>query len=191
MFDYHLLDMFEFGVDATTYQSIKSFESVIDYKSNQQNNKSFNYGSKPALLFQGESFQNDPLLKEMKTFFIDYFNGEVMKKFNLITLDHVIVFTVINLDEIAMEKQKQYKLDKNGNGAIIMLRHYNIEYQSSSHNKLPFVHLKEIGPSMDLTLRRFERGNDEIIKKSKENVNQTLLNTKPKRKNVFLDKLFK
>ena len=57
-------------------------------------------------------------------------------------------------------------MDQDENGAIIMLRHYKIEYQSSSHTKLPFVHLTKIGPAMDMKLGRYERGNDEIIKKS-------------------------
>eukprot|EP01084_Bolivina_argentea_P276467 471734_1 len=190
-FDFNLLDMYEFGIDATTYQSIKSFQSVIDYKSNDPKNKSFSYGSKPALLFQGESFQNDPLLKDIKSFFIDYFNGQVMKKFNLITLDHVIVFTVINLDEISMDKQTEYKLNENGNGPIIMFRHYKIEYQSSSHSKLSYAHLTEIGPAMDMKLRRFEKGNDEIIKLSKQRIDKQLLTRKPKQKNVYLDNVFK
>ena len=192
MWDYQLLDMYEFGINGRTFQSMESFKSVNDYKSNNPKSKSFSFGSKPALLFQGESFENDPLLKEIRKFFIDYFNGEAMKKFNMATLDHVIVLTLINLDEIAADKQQEYQLQSEygGNGPIIMFRHYKIEYQSSSHNKLPFVHLSEIGPSMDLMLRRFEKGNDEIIAKSKEQCS-ALLSKRPKQKNVALDSLLK
>ena len=189
MYDYELLEMYEFGINNKTYQSIESFQSIIDYKSNEKNNKSFNFGSKPGILFQGESFQNDPLLKDIKLFFLDYFNGELMKKFNLITFDHIIVFTVINCDEINISKQNQYGI----NGIILLLRHYKIEYQSSSSSKLPFIHLKEIGPSIDLNLRRFEKGNDEIIKQSMNNINKikSILNKKPRQKNIYLDKMLK
>merc|ERR1712130_936464 len=99
-------------------------------------------------------------------------------------------------DEIAADKQAEYALDgeygagNEGIGLVLMFRHYKVEYQSSSHQKLPFVHLSEIGPAMDLTLRRFEKGNDEIIKQSKRQCT-ALLNTRPKQKNVGLSKLLK
>merc|ERR1712048_1008749 len=67
---------------------------------------------------------------------------------------------------------------------------YKVEYRASSHQKLPFVHLSEIGPAMDLTLRRFEKGNDEIIKQSQRQCT-ALLNARPKQKNVALSKVLK
>ena len=165
--------MYEFGINNQTFKCMDSFQSVTDYKSNQVNDKSFNTGSKPGLLFQGELFQNNDILKDIKSFFIDYFNGQPMTKFNLMTFDHVIVFTVI-----------EYGDDDN---YMILFRHYKIEYQSSQNKKLPYVHLKEIGPSMDLILRRFEKGNDEIMKQAYDSVYKAkaLLDNRPKQKNIL------
>ena len=70
LFDYHLVEMYEFGIDPNTYQSIKSFARVNDDKCRDAHDKSYYFGSKPGLLFQGESFQNDPLLQEMRAFLL-------------------------------------------------------------------------------------------------------------------------
>jgi len=197
LFDFKLLDMYEFGIDANTFHSMQSFESVRDEQSVDPQSKSFQLGSKPGLLFQGESFQNDQILKDLRVFFVDYFHGVAISKLNMLTFDHVLVFTAINLDEIDVDTQKEYKLSAEGasgggdDHVIILLRHYKVEYQSSSQGKVPFVHLTEIGPAMDLRLRRHEKGNDELIKESQKTAqkNTTLLNKKPKTKNVFLDEL--
>ena len=98
------------------------------------------------------------------------------------TLDHVIVFTAVNLDEIPSDT-----LDDIGfaeMGQMIMFRHYKIEFHSSSNGKKPYIHLREIGPAMDMHLRRHQFGNDEIMRKAMERPEKAVLNTKPKQKNV-------
>ena len=53
LFDFNLMDMFEFGINAKTFLPISSFLGVTDPKSNDPSNKSFAAESKPAIIFQG------------------------------------------------------------------------------------------------------------------------------------------
>merc|ERR1740123_823181 len=118
----------------------------------------------------------------MKTFFIDYFKGVEFTRFNLLTLDHVIVFTAVILEEITEEMRKDIGFAEIGQ--LIMFRYYKVEYQQSSNVKLPYIHLKEIGPSMDLHCRRHEIGNDEIVAKAQQHPEHKMTSNKIKRKNV-------
>ena len=125
LFDFHLMDMFEFGINAKTFLSMTSFLGINDPQSNEPSNKSYATHSKPAVIFQGGGFQNDPLLRKLKPFFTDYFKGEEFTRFNLLTLDHVIVFTAVNLDEVTEETRAEIGFAEIGQ--LIMFRHYKVQ----------------------------------------------------------------
>ncbi|XP_060711848.1 ribosome production factor 2 homolog isoform X2 [Hemiscyllium ocellatum] len=80
MFDYHVLDMVELGIE--------KFESLRDFK----NSKSAE-GSKPMLIFAGDAFEIDNDLKRVKNLFIDFFRGPTVPKIRLAGLEIVLHFT--------------------------------------------------------------------------------------------------
>lgn len=196
LFDHQLVDMFEFGIDPNTFRSSVAFNKIRDSNAHDAGDKSFHFGSKPGLLFQGESFNDECKglkLKDVREFFMDYFCGERITKLNLLSFDHVLVFTCILPQMYSEMERKNCGLFVN-DLPLFFMRHYRIECQPSMNKNLPFIHLSEIGPSIDFHLRRYEIGNDEILKHAKQTSvvkAKKLLNTKPKTKNVFLDKLFK
>jgi len=126
LFDAQLLDMFEFGLNGATFQGMEAFEGV--------RKAVVRVGSKPALVFQGESWDSNADLVLLRNFFLDFFRGEVLPKINLSALDRVIILT-------ARED------------GTVHFRHYGVALRKSATH-LPRVELDEVGPRMDLTLRR-------------------------------------
>lgn len=80
MFDYHLLDMIELGVEECAL--IKSFKGEMP-----------RLGSKPCLTFIGSLFETSPHHAKLKSILCDFFRGAVVDNINLAGLDHVLSFT--------------------------------------------------------------------------------------------------
>ncbi|XP_064617984.1 ribosome production factor 2 homolog [Liolophura sinensis] len=80
LFDYHILDMVELGID--------KFTSMSDFKVAK-----CAQGAKPCLVFAGEPFEQDHEYQRIKNLFIDFFRGPVVQKLRLAGLEHVISFT--------------------------------------------------------------------------------------------------
>jgi ribosome production factor 2 len=76
----------------------------------------------------------------------DFFRGEVVDKINLAGLDHVVFLSA-------------------GPDNIIRFRHYFIRFKKSG-TKVPNVDLEEIGPSLDLTVRRTRLASEDLRKES-------------------------
>eukprot|EP01080_Neovahlkampfia_damariscottae_P008404 gene8404-229_t len=152
LFNHLLLDMVEFGVE--NYQT-------MNYSSKTMSQ----LGSKPMIIFQGE-FNNSDELKEIQNLLIDYFNGETPKKINLLGLDHVIVFSLINEKLINMER-------------------FQVEIKNQ---KKPQVSLTKIGPSMNLKIKRTKFATPEL-KKEAMRVPQELRKGKNRNKNISFDAL--
>lgn len=84
MYDYHMLDMAELGVE--------SFTPLQDFKTAKVAS-----GSKPCLMFAGESFA-DPANKEfqrLKNLLIDFFRGPEVTNVRLAGIEHVIQITSV------------------------------------------------------------------------------------------------
>jgi len=84
MFDYHMLDMVELGVE--------SFIPLQDFKTAKVAS-----GSKPCLMFAGESFA-DPANKEfqrLKNLLVDFFRGPEVTNVRLAGIEHVIQITAV------------------------------------------------------------------------------------------------
>ncbi|KAJ8026970.1 Ribosome production factor 2-like [Holothuria leucospilota] len=151
MYDYHILDMIEFGVE--NYTSMKEFK-----------NAKLTTGSKPCLLFSGEPFNTDHTHKRLQTLLINFFRGPVVQNIRLAGLEHVISFTAID--------------------GKIAVRSYKTSLKKSG-TKIPRVELEEIGPSIDLVLRRTQLASTDLYKRALK-VPKTL---KPKKKkNISIDK---
>eukprot|EP00271_Cylindrocystis_brebissonii_P000438 TRINITY_DN10523_c0_g2_i1.p1 TRINITY_DN10523_c0_g2~~TRINITY_DN10523_c0_g2_i1.p1 ORF type:complete len:356 (+),score=85.29 TRINITY_DN10523_c0_g2_i1:249-1316(+) len=81
MFDYHLLDMVELGVDK--HVSIKEMGPGGKYAPQ--------LGSKPCIVFLGADFEAKPELLQLKSILLDFFRGEVVETLNLAGLDRVFI----------------------------------------------------------------------------------------------------
>jgi len=132
-FNFARLDMFEFGVE--------NFKSMTEFKTS-----SCIGGSKPCLMFSGSAFDTDFHLMRLKNLFIDFFRGPVVDNINLKELDYVIQFTTMD---------QSRETDK----VIVFMRSYRINLMKSG-SKTPRIELEEMGPHMDLVMRRRELADD-------------------------------
>lgn len=132
MFDGHLLDMFEFGVE--------NVKLLNDFK-----NLKVAPGVKPILIFSGESFETEFEYMKLKNFFIDLFSGPTTDGIRLSGLESVI--------QIVAAENK------------IHFRHFRILFKKSG-SRIPRVELDEIGPRLDLNLRRFKLASHDLYKHS-------------------------
>uniref|UniRef100_A0A3B3WU08 Ribosome production factor 2 homolog n=1 Tax=Poecilia mexicana TaxID=48701 RepID=A0A3B3WU08_9TELE len=82
MFDFHVLDMFELGIE--------KFISLSQIKTSK-----FPEGTKPMLIFAGEIFDTDNDYKRLKSLLIDFFRGPTVPAVRLAGLEHVLHFTAL------------------------------------------------------------------------------------------------
>ncbi|CAL5222366.1 g4720 [Coccomyxa viridis] len=124
-------------------------------------------GNKPCMVFAGEQFENDADFKLAKSMLLDMFRGRVVEKINLKGLDHVIF--VAPVDRQLLFRMYAIKLKKSG-------------------TKIPRVELVEMGPSMNLALRRLRAAGQDMereamarpktTKKKEKNVSNEMLDGK-------------
>jgi len=119
--------------------------------------------TKPCLIFIGDPFREDPKFQRIKSIFIDFFRGPVIDSLRLQGIEHALVFTA------SAEK--------------ILLRSYRILLKKSG-TRLPRVELLEIGPRMDLSLRRTKFASDDLFRRSLRQPKEAKIR---KRKNVDED----
>lgn len=151
MFDFQLLDMFELGVDPTTFQDMDSFDGL--------RKAVVRIGSKPAMLFQGDLWDSNSDLVMLRNLLLDFFRGETLSKINLSALDRMIIVSATSASSNVAPS--------------IHFRHYGVSLKKSSTSSLPRVELDEVGPRMDLTLRRRKSASDELVKESLRQPRQT------------------
>jgi ribosome production factor 2 len=122
LFDYKIYDMYELALtDIRTSTSFKACTPTL--------------GNRPLLVFQGDAFENDPKLGELKSLFLDMFGHEAMHKVNLKGIEHAIVLTA-----------QAAQGDKEGK---IAFRHYYVAFKKSG-GRVPRVELEEVGPHFDM-----------------------------------------
>ncbi|NXB54778.1 RPF2 factor, partial [Leucopsar rothschildi] len=132
MFDYHVLDMIELGVE--------KFVSLKDIK-----NSKCPEGTKPLLIFAGDMFDVNEEYRRLKSLFIDFFRGPTVPSIRLAGLEYVLHFTAVD-------------------GKIYM-RSYKVLLKKSGC-KIPRIELEEMGPSLDLVMRRTHLASDDLYKLS-------------------------
>ncbi|XAR56505.1 hypothetical protein NMG60_11037023 [Bertholletia excelsa] len=153
-YDHHIYDLVEVGVE--NFKSMESFS--YDRKLAPQ------IGSKPFFAFIGEGFENVEELKHLKEVLLDLFHGEVISNLNLAGLDRVYVCTALSSNRVFFS-HCALRLKKSG-------------------TIVPRIELIEVGPSMDLVVRR-HRLPDESLRKEAMKTAPEL--TKKKEKNVSRD----
>merc|ERR1711915_349298 len=114
--------------------------SLQDFK-----NSKVTSGSKSGLLFAGEQFADtsNEEFQRLKSLLIDFFRGPEVDNVRLAGIEHILQFTAV---------------DKKG-----LVRSYKIKLSKSS-TKYPRVELEEIGPSLDLVVRRNQMASEDLFK---------------------------
>ncbi|KAG1474213.1 hypothetical protein G6F56_000482 [Rhizopus delemar] len=121
MFNHQLLDMYELGIENSQWMgSIPGAKCSL--------------GLKPLMIFNGEKFDSDTTYKNLKNFFLDFFNGETAACINLAGIEHVISVTATPEGRI-------------------LFRTYTVQMKKSGV-KTPRVELEDMGPHYDFSLKR-------------------------------------
>jgi ribosome production factor 2 len=126
LFDYHILDMYEFGVT-----------NIVPRKEIKSN---FEAGTVPAVIFQGEQWDNE--LKHLRSYFMDFFVGDLKGRINLEQITNCIVLTYVEADK------------------TILFRHYSVEKSGES------TILEPIAPSFNLVRRRESLPDDDVLEQA-------------------------
>ncbi|KAL5457547.1 hypothetical protein EMCRGX_G034818 [Ephydatia muelleri] len=119
---------------------INSFKAIHDFTTSK-----CVLGSKPCFVFSGDAFETDQDYIRLKNLFIDFFRGPDVTKVRLAGLDHVMSFSAVD--------------------GKIYLRTYQIQLKKSG-SRTPRVELEEMGPSLDLVMRRTKLASPELIKQA-------------------------
>ncbi|XP_057341345.1 ribosome production factor 2 homolog [Microplitis mediator] len=122
-------------------------------------------GLKPMLVFNGDMFENNDSYQRIKNLFIDMFQREVVDNIRLQGLEHVLSFTATD--------------------GKIYLRSYKVSLKKSG-TRIPRVEMVEIGPSMDLVVRRTKLASDDLFKQSCKKPKEFKIKAK---KNINVDNL--
>ncbi|CAN8258349.1 unnamed protein product [Cochlearia groenlandica] len=154
MYDHHVYDLIEVGIE--NFKSFLSFSYDKKLTPHQ--------GSKPFICFTGEWFDSVLELKQLKEVLTDLFRGEVVDNLNLTGLDRAYICSAISSTKVH-------------------LTHCAIKLKKSG-TIVPRIELVEVGPSMDLVVRRNRLPNESL---RKEAMRSSKDNPKKKVKNVVED----
>lgn len=122
-------------------------------------------GTKPIIIFSGEPFDVEYEYQRIKNLLLDFFSGPNVESIRLSGLEHVIQF-------VAAEGK-------------ILMRSYKVLLKKSG-TRLPRIELEEIGPRIDLTLRRTHLASQDLFKRSLKQPEQL---KKKSVKNINRDKM--
>ncbi|KZV18763.1 ribosome production factor 2 [Dorcoceras hygrometricum] len=153
-YDHHIFDLVEIGVE--NFKSMQTFS--YDKKLAPQ------IGSKPFFAFVGELFESVDELKHLKEVLLDLFHGEVVTNLNLVGLDRVYVCSALSSNRILFS---HCALRLKRSGTIV-----------------PRIELVEVGPSMDMVVRRHRLPADGLRKEAMKTAPEA---KKKKEKNVRKD----
>uniref|UniRef100_U5EX67 Ribosome production factor 2 homolog n=1 Tax=Corethrella appendiculata TaxID=1370023 RepID=U5EX67_9DIPT len=140
---------------------ITQFKSLNDFK-----NEKIGSCVKPLIIFNGYKWKLTEELRRLKSLIFDMFQKETIDTIRLQGVEHVLSFTITE-------------------DLTILMRSYKIHLKKSGL-RTPRIELTEIGPSMDLVIRRTKIGSDDLYKLS---LKQPAILKVAKRKNVTRDEL--
>ncbi|GFQ00100.1 ribosome production factor 2 homolog [Phtheirospermum japonicum] len=153
-YDHHIYDLIEIGIE--NFKSMDSFS--YDKKLAPR------IGSKPFFAFIGEAFESVDELKHLKEVLLDLFRGEVVTNLNLAGVDRMYVCTALSSNKI-------------------YFTHFALRLKKSG-TSVPRMELVEVGPSMDMVVRRHRNPDDGLRKVAMKTAPDS---TKKKEKNVVKD----
>ena len=133
MFDFHLLDMVELGVEA--FRPMASFAEAQGGCASE---------TKPCLLFQGAEWEQQADLIALRSVLCDFFQLQVVDAISSTGLEHVLSFTA--------------------HDGKVLGRHYLVRLRKAAEAGAPYVELQEMGPSLDLVVRRAHHPAPDLMK---------------------------
>lgn len=138
MFDGRVLDQLEVGVDA--FAPMASFDSP-----------KASLGTKPLMVFHGDVFDTHPSFQQLKSYLLDLYQGHHQTGIPLMNLEHVISVTAgpFHGDDKPLPP--------------VHVRVYTVKMLSSG-SRIPRVQLTEMGPNMDLSVRRVAEPDADMMK---------------------------
>ncbi|KAH7919803.1 Brix-domain-containing protein [Leucogyrophana mollusca] len=148
-FDSKVLDMCELGVD--------KFISMAEFKTQKSTP-----GHKPMMHFASELFDTHPRFIQLKSLLMDFFNGEEVESICLPGLEHVISVSLAPASALQTSGVDSTQDDVK-NLPKVHLRSYTIKLLPSG-TRVPRVELTEMGPFLDLSLRRCQAADPELWK---------------------------
>uniref|UniRef100_A0A2K5D2G8 Ribosome production factor 2 homolog n=1 Tax=Aotus nancymaae TaxID=37293 RepID=A0A2K5D2G8_AOTNA len=149
--------MYDYHVLYMIESGIENFVSLKDIK-----NSKCPGGTKSMLIFAGDDFDVTEDYRRLKSPLIDFFRGPTVSNIHLAGLEYVLHFTALN--------------------GKIYFRSYKLLLKKSG-SRSPRIELEEMGPSLDLVLRRTHLAFDDLYKLSVK-MPKAL---KPKKKNISHD----
>ncbi|KAI9503133.1 rRNA-binding ribosome biosynthesis protein rpf2 [Coemansia spiralis] len=138
-FNYQILDMVELGIERCTPMSEFKAEACA-------------VGMKPLMVFNGEAFNQNENMIRLKSILLDFFRGETAEMVSLKGLEYVISVTT-------------GPPGINGEPGQIFFRSYTTSLKKSGVRQ-PRVELEEMGPSLDMRIRRVRYPTDDMWKQS-------------------------
>lgn len=158
-FDSQILDMVEIGLENPKFLS--------DFK-----NVKCNVGMRPLMLFSGPMFESHPSFRHLKSFFMDFYRGREIQTIDAVSLQHVMVFSHADSVDTSILPP-------------IHMRVYLIRAHKSGQ-KLPRVELEEMGPRLDMRVRRLQEADEGAMKMALKRPTKQVARTK---KNIGTDGL--
>ncbi|XP_053694783.1 ribosome production factor 2 homolog [Sabethes cyaneus] len=140
---------------------IKEYKSLQDFK-----NEKISAFVKPIIVFNGYKWKLTEELRRVRSLLLDIFHIDNVDSIRLQGLEHVLSFTITE------------DLD-------ILMRSYRMMLKKSGQ-RTPRIELVEMGPRMDLTIRRTKIASDDLYKTA---MRQPAILKVAKRKNVSRDEL--
>lgn len=170
-FDYHILDMIELGIEnCIPMSAFPANKCAVDQK--------------PAFVFNGDGFEQNEDLIKLKSLLLDFFHGRIEPSVNVTGLEHVISVTALpgeiqaEGDEDAANEDvemadaddattatKKPKLSSlyTQSSTKVFFRVYALK-ANGSQSSGPNIELQEMGPSLDLVVRRTQYAPDDVWK---------------------------
>lgn len=140
---------------------IKQYKSLQDFKSEK-----ISAFVKPVIVFNGYKWKLTEELRRIRSLLLDMFHIDDVSTIRLQGLEHVLSFTITE-------------------DLTILMRSYRIMLKKSGQ-RTPRIELSEMGPSMDLTIRRTKLASDDLYKTA---MKQPAILKVAKRKNISRDEL--
>ncbi|XP_062562669.1 ribosome production factor 2 homolog [Armigeres subalbatus] len=140
---------------------ISNFKSLQDFK-----NEKISAFVKPVVVFNGYKWKLTEELRRLRSLLLDMFHIDNVSTMRLQGIEHVISFTITE-------------------DLSILMRSYRIQLKKSGQ-RTPRIELQEMGPSMDLSIRRTKIASEDLFKTA---MKQPAILKVAKRKNVSRDEL--
>ena len=128
-------------------------------------------GHKPLMHFASELFDTHPRFIQLKSMLLDFFNGEIVDSICLPGLEHVISVTcaptpaALNNATVNMYPNQHPTPEDVSVLPKVHIRTYTTKLLASG-TRIPRVELTPMGPSLDLTLRRHQQADPEMLKQA-------------------------